>query len=490
MTQPFLYIRNKSTTHSAMAVFKDIDGTLVQVGTDFGTGESTAGDTSWNPSINRVIHWQNDIYAVGNQKIWKYDVANSGDWDVFYSFASYGGSLNAHAMGLHPSSINGVPVLVTMYPDTTTLIRAVYIDTDGVVTEGAAQAGGNISLSVANGGWRDCVSFGNKLYWTSRHLSGPFTRINAWEIDLATDTAQLVGYIGTTQHASNLCVLNSKVFAIGVGPSNIMHLYRIDGNSVTDLGSIQNSRRSSTSNYQSSLVAVTGCLYATYPDQSLSNSIEGLWATQIILDEYNNISQKIDRPGTIPDDLYDGGAYADYNSRVFPRIDNISNNGRAVPTYEFDVTANGFYDVTPRRLYTWNGDMDTQWTFILSRMDAARYSYITQVCGSTVERVWSGSGTLNAEAPTLELAGTNINATFKVYGAGQSGVKAELIFDKEGEVCNTVGTLDGTSIGSLSGNIVTGLVADGTTEVAISWAAAVDGIATGDNPKVAIRVFI
>ena len=136
MTQPFLYSRVASTPDSQMAVFKDIDRQVVQIGEDFGTDESI-GSMPVTKRFNRCIHWQNDLYFIGRDRIWKYDVEANTGWQSFHIFnTSYAaGHPHPNKLGFTPCSIDGSGVLVTGYGSSVTQMRLIKIDEDGNVTE-------------------------------------------------------------------------------------------------------------------------------------------------------------------------------------------------------------------------------------------------------------------------------------------------------------------------------------------------------------------
>ena len=90
---------------------------------------------------------------------------------------------------------------------------------------------------------------------------------------------------------------------------------------------------------------------------------------------------------------------------------------------------------------------------------------------------------------SLNADGITIDAEFEVSGpTGMSGIALELYFNKEGELSDTRGTINSTTVGVLVGNTVTELTVG--QRPSVNWAAVDDGIVTGDNPKVNARVFI
>jgi hypothetical protein len=203
-------------------------------------------------------------------------------------------------------------------------------------------------------------------------------------------------------------------------------------------------------------------------------------------DQTKNVSSVTDISSKLPSALTVTGNFA--NQHAVFRVDNLTNNGTA-PIVEAMVSTAG--EGNGIDLYRWQNTPNGNFVFIDGGLDAWRNTRQGTVDGSS-DRVWSGSGSLNASAPSLTVDGANIQVAFKVWGAGQSGVNAQIIFDNDSDAIETVGSIAATDVGSVNGagDTVTGLTADGTTEVTVTWEAALDGITTGDNPRVAVRVFI
>ena len=490
MTQPYLTIRHHTVGGAQLAVFKELNRQLIQVGEDFGVGESynRGFGTNPTPSTNRVVNWQNDLYAIAEQKIWKYDVANSGSWGVFYTPSSPAGP-TSFAVGFTAASLDAEPILICGYSTSDDTGRFITVDATGLIKESADKTfrantflPGSEPTSVPA---YAPVSWRNEILFVSKSSSG-YT-INSY--NLSTEVLN-VSAIQNPEAHSNICIFEDKPFCISNNNSSLIthSLYRIDGATPTDVGTIPG-LTASFSNAIEVLVSVTGCLFAVvWHDES---AITGWWtAEQLLMNSDGTLNSTINRDSILPAEIKSGGAgIDDRESHIYPRVDTITNNGREVPTYEFDVVLSQNEGAT-RSLYYWNGDMNTAWSFVNAGMDVGNFDYVVQTNGSCGERVWSGSGTLNASGPSLSVVGTNILAAFKVYGASQTGVSAELLYDKQGELTNSIGTLVSVDVGVVNGNVIEGLTADGATEVTVVWAASVDGISIGDNPKVAIRVFI
>jgi len=489
MTQPYLLMRHRSFGQVLpMAVFKSVDQQLIQIGTDFGASENYsrgAGGGIQSSSTNRVINWQNDLYAFGQQIIWKYDTAASGDWGVFY----VPGSPNAQdsiAIGLVAASLDGEPILICGYGTGDSTGRFVTIDKDGVINESVNKTYNSTHWSAANeifASFFSPISWRNTILFVGRRSPSIFI----YSYDLASEILSGSTDVGTFGNSvSNITILNDTPYVLSniTGPTR-RTFARIDGVFPTTIAVIK-THTTAVSSFDC-IVPVTGCLYAAWYNRD--GTPGGMEAHQCIFNPDGTVDQVVDVTSTLPTDLrLGGGGFVDNSLDVYARVDVVSNDGRPVATYEFEVSTSNAEGAT-RRLYSWDGDMNSQWSLVSAGVDV-NLDYVCQSNGSVGERIWSGSGTLNASGPILTTVGTNIHAKFTVYGASQTGVKAEIIFDREGEITNSVGTLISADVGVINGNVLEQLTADGVTEITLVWAAAADGLAIGDNPKVAIRVFI
>lgn len=489
MTQPFLYARARSSSHSQISVFKEIDMQLVQVGSDFGTDDSAAGQQ--DRMENRVIHWENDLYCVGRFAIWKYDVANSGDWGVFHAFST--DPANAYArgkkIGLTPASIDGSGVLVCAYANNTSEgTTFVTIDKDLNVEEHASvsfspQSYASASTTLAAG----AISWRNKIVF-------PFFGSSSWDIgiyDLKTRTASSIDLSSHGFAVSQPCIFKDKVYFCVLGQNGVdtgNKLYRLDGTTPTLLASIGSTvgPSSATSAGINSLVEVGGKLFLL---TSFKNSAGGWEMFEIILDSNGGFVDAYSVTSiTLPSSL--SGATTGQEADSSLRIDNISNSG-IEPIYEFLIAPDDT-EGSSISLYRWTNAPSGTLGIVDAGLDRYNFTKISTSNGTGGGRVWTGSGTLNVSQPDMSLSNDAlaIDAEFTVYGVGQTGVALELLFDKEGEVCETRGTIGSSTIGVVTGNRVTELVADGITKVSVRWEAVTDGIVAGDNPKLAARVFI
>ena len=495
MTQPFLYMRTNSTTHSQCAVFKEINMQLVQVGSDFGTDEDT---TNVCKNYNRVIHWENDLYALNGDNIWKYDVANSGDWGLFHAFATPQAHIvsKAKKIGFTACSIDGSGVLVCGYPSVSNLnvLKIVTIDKAGNVSEGPeftvtefnSQAT-DAALGMSAVSWRNSIVFKTSVGSSSAYFKMYDLKTNTLT-NILTPSTQYMHF-----HNDQTCVAKDKVYTCGYQQFNVPGalLQRIDGNvsvAIATIGGEQHPNTAFAYSYGSALCNIGDKLFCFIPVQTNAGTpgVAGWDCFEITLDDNGNyISHANVTSIVIPSPM---NIQNTTSSCATVRIDTVS-NGPGNPIYEL-LVANTNAEGGSLDLYRWNNAPSGQLSLVDAGGDAKRFSLVATADGTGGGRIWSGSGTLNASQPNLSLDGGVINAEFTVYGDNQPGVSLELLYSKYGGVCDSSGTIVSTTLGTIVGNKVTGLTADNTTSFVVGWSAAVDGIVPGDNPKVAARVSI
>lgn len=483
MTQPFLYLRHQSTPDSTAAVFKEIDMQVVKIGSDFASDEPTLTTVA----CNRVIHWENDLYAMVNSQIWKYDVANSGDWGLFYSFASP--HANDIGVGLTPCSIDGSGVLVCAYGGpATNQLRIVKIDKDGNVSEDSPFVPSTVNWGAGSYNYSP-VSHRNTLVWMAVSNNSNY-KMQTYDLKAQSVVQSDFPASWSSQppgsDLNQLCIAQDNIYmAISPYQAPPILVKRV-GSSLIDQGNLDSNilHTGFTNPYWGqSLCEVDGKLFAFLADENGG----GFEAIEIHLDSNGDMTTSYDVSSIIlPASLSSYATNSTTSSMI--RVDNISNSGLD-PVYELLVYANHTEGGTVD-LYRWSNAPSGQLVLVGAGLDAVKFNRINSNDGTGGERIWSGSGVINASQPDLSINSSDIDAEFTIFGAGQTGVFLEIFYDKEGEVCETRGTIASTSHGTLVNNAVSGLAADGTTKVTVKWSAAADGIVSGDNPKVAARVFI
>jgi hypothetical protein len=487
MTQPFLTMRVQSTTHSQAAVFQEIDGVLVQIGEDFGTIEKSVTINYATLGYNRVVNWFGNLYAVVTDGIWKWDTTTNGPWTKIHTFLTAVGG-DGDILGLIPCEDSGEPILVTAYPTTNTNAVYVHMDKDEVVTETSPIAHVT-NIFTTSPCWMTPIYHRGKILWTA-HTAATTARPYIHSYDIANNS--VTWFFHNAYFAkSQLCVHNNKVYMVGVGVlRTTLDLYEIGAAAAELIATIK-----SPSNYYNdktpyngfALASIDGRLVAI--GQSADSTGNGLQsqsfdAYSILLDNNGvfvsstDISSSID-PG-IP---IVSNSFWLYNFRA----DTISTPG--VTIYDVEHCLNTT-EVTATSNYRWNGSGNLM-TDLGPGKNAWQHSrtYISE--GGSGGRVWHGSGTLQVSPPTMAVNGPNVDIDFVVYGDNIADTVLGVLFDKEGEACETKGNIVQTSVGSLENGFASGIMATPSgTPVSVKWSAASDGIVSGDVPKVAGRIFL
>jgi len=493
MTQPFLYIRHKSSVHAQCAVFQEIDGQVVQVGTDFGTSEDSAILTI---EQNRVIHWENDLYAINRDTIFKYDVANSGDWGVWYTFASPRVTelTKGFKMGFTVASIEGSGVLVCAYsPVTEPGIRFVLIDKDLNVTEDEYFDNDLPNLNDARTHLaKGAVSWRNSIVFRSTTAT---VQTRNWDYNLKEKTLTQNGTTGYNP-ANPLLVIGDNIYSMGYGEFDdtcrFLKKFGLSYLNQAQIGTQERGTTGSNGGMVGTACEIDGKIFLFQPGGNQGDG-PGWQCHEITLDSNGDfLSQANVTSVVLPTSLSSSNGS---ETSMMIRIDGVTNSG-VDPIYEF-INRNNQSQGTSCNLYRWNNAPSGILELIDATMNNRAFSDVATSNGTGGGFIWSGSGTLNAAQPCLSYVAPlgnqppyNIKCKTTIYGVNQSGVVLELLYDKNGENTITRGTILSTTHGTLINNSASGLVADNTTEVTLVWDAISDGIVGGDNPKVSVRVFI
>lgn len=479
-------MRHKSTAHAQCAVFQEIDGEMIQVGTDFGTSETDAESLQQN----RVIHWENDLYAINRDTIFKYDVANSGDWGHFYTFANPQATelQKQFKLGWTVASVDGSGVLVCGYPSTGGgNITFVQIDKDFNITEEQYTGTWNFGLNDGrNTLLVNAVSWRNSLVFKSDLATGS---VRLYEYNLKEKTFTSLGGANGFQPHDPLLLVNDNIYYMGYGEFvDSVFFHKKSGLSFTNQATIGTQERGTFSTdmrLSGTACEIGGKIFLFYPGGDQGDGV-GWQCHEITLDSNGDfLSQANVTSIVLPVELIATNGSAE---SMTLRIDGISNSG-VDPIYEMIIHTNSNQG-TSAELYRWNNAPSGMLEFIAHTLNNGAFDDISTGNGTGGGNMWAGSGVLNLSQPCLAVAGANIDAEFTVYGSNQPGVVLELLYDKQGENPTTRGTIVSTSHGVIINNAVSGLVADNTTKVTIGWGAALDGIVGGENPRVTARVFI
>jgi hypothetical protein len=495
MAQPYVYLRYRSSSHSQLAAFKSIDRQVSQIGSDFG---SDAG-LSVSPIIveySRIIHWENDLYAMDEENIWKYDVEASGSWGVLHTFATPNTTNSAartRRLGLTPCSIDGAPLLVCGYGSSggNETCKIVRITSSGVFEDAETDltAGESHNVSLLEPVFNTPVAYRNNIVWTGRN--------DTYLYDLKGSSITITGAhpAGAAGQHPSLCVFRDKLFVLYASTVSCF-VARLDGTTWTTVATLHSKGGSNNTVEKGVIFPFEDKLctfsFGSNPDEMFAHSLEfaaGSTSSPTVVDNSVAVFAGDFGGNTDTNTTRVGPVGTKRAPQWFARQDLLT-NGPSSPIYQlgFVVGSTQTEGASSIELYSWVPP-DNALVFIDAGLDPIRYGRINNVDSTAGEYIWAGSGVLNASSPTLSVDGTNVDATYEIFGPSSTSglINLRLLYDAEGEYVFTQGTIDTTDVGVLVGNDVTALSPGDI--VTVSWAAAVDGIKLGDNPKVASYVF-
>lgn len=499
MTAAYLYLKWRGIDETQMSAYKEVNGQLFQIGDKFGAMLPSTFTGQWNE--NSIALWNNKIYAMDRTAVWEYDVSTNGPWQSGHILSDRNVSatqIESQRMGFTPCSINGSGVLVTAYcaiGGTNKNFRVVKIDLDGNITEGPSTLlVSHVGFSSANQNkFASAGSYRNSVFFMD---AGSIVDYN-----LETDTITEAD-AGTTNCIGSACVFRDKIFFSRANGSN-RYIYRKDGSTATLIwtsgvdGTCQISAKNLLMTHEDSLLYLY-CVPFTPAPLTIVETIKLDFAPGAISSPVaSDITSEV--WGTQWRDSVLSDANETRNAR-FHVQESIDEGGPSNPAYRISTTrtetAGG-----PNPLGFSEQENQMLWSFVPptgrlqivgAGMNSYGFSYLNIQQGTGGVYQWAGSGTLSAGAPRVSLATSNnqVNCVFKVYGPNVSDVAMQTLYDKEGRYTLSEATISATSLGSLSGNIVTGITATpGGTEVTVLWEAIDDGIGVPNNPPVAARVF-
>lgn len=491
MTQAYLYLRWRSTANSQMAAFKEVNRQLTQIGSDFGIKSPSTNVNIAKSVDNRLVNWEDDLYAVGVSGVWKYDVSTSGPWTLAHTFSNRNTDPEAESwrMGLTVGSVDGIPNLYTAYPavSAAAAIRLVTISSTGIFESSDITITGADYNNVAQCAFQNPISYRNTISWVNED--------SVVELDLQTKATSIANFSGPELEGGSLCVFRDKLFVLR-SEGTVQRVRRKDGTTMTAVVTLSTAQGfpGLANTIRPVMIPIDDKLICFFFLDGNSGGIEGYEAAALIFSPGSTSSPIINRitNNVLPTSLSAIGGTDARNSRITARIDVIS-SGVANPLYELEFwTDGGTGEGTSVDLYSYIPPSGTIISLIDSGLDGDRFSTIFSLDGVAGINIWPGSGTLNVSPPDLSINGPNITATFKTFGGDASlnnTVALQLLFDKEGEHTLSVGTLSATSVGALQGvTTVTG-ISPGDT-VTVTWNASLDGITNVDNPKVSGRIFV
>jgi hypothetical protein len=476
MAPPFLFLRNMSG--GSAAVFRYDGATPTQIGNTFGTLETTANPATYMGK-NRVIQFQNDLYAVHNLGVyklqgdgvtWSNTVPNGG-----FPFTSPGtGGAILYRTGLYPISINGASHLICAFSNTTAGHLFVTMDAaTNTWSETPVKFTANPYLS--SGGYLTEIVYQNKFYLLFRNNTGLVNL--TYEYDPVTGTVANLpngGLFtgGANANSSDICIHNGRLFMshinTGGGTTN---LAEFSGGQWVDKGRATNTVVTTGSDLVETRVSLMSDGTNLYYIALYTSGNFGFFVSQIsdpdALPGASSFIQTTVLPSALRNTTDGGTGFANDDARLIHVPDTQTNPGTPDHYFYFAISATAG---TSQQLYQWNGNSSVMTAVGPSGGDVAHSIPTASAAGG--ERIFSAVVTDNDILITKrETVSGGIKITFRAYSpSGSTSGTVRIWITLQGEPVSTQASLTTPVTGgsaSLSGNTVITVVANGTTDYTV-----------------------
>ncbi len=481
MTRPQLIQRFRSSTDTTLAVFKWVNGTVIQIGSNFDS-DFTTTEVKQNPS-NRAVHWNGNLYAMGNDYFWKYDIAGSGDWAPLLEFSAVAtpGHDIGRLGGVLPMDVAGVSTLIFPMTDSSHNLIFLQMDKDENFTAPSPVA--PLTTSDFDGdtdSWFSICLFRNQYTWCQGSSAGG---IKLYQY--SPNANILTGYTFASPLDANtavdICPFQNQLYILG-HESNIWKIFRLEGGAAVALVTLSTiTKHSNLGRNEVVLVGDSTSLYSLF---RLTGSEIGWEFKQIdiaatgitVADLTPNIPQHIIR---------NNGIAGVGNSTFLNAYVDIESNPGGQPEINFYYSASAVENSTVNA-YKWNGP-GNNFEFLGAGGDKFKFAFSHVKVGGG-NRAWAGSGELDAFVTMTDVVGSNVEFDYEIHGGTGQQVNIEWYITRENDPPLDLATIISTDNGVLVGQtIISGVVADGNTKHC-AWAAVTDGITSVDMPILIPRI--
>jgi hypothetical protein len=472
MAPPFLFLRNMGG--GSAAVFRYDGATPTQIGNTFGTAET---ENSNYMGRNRVIQFQNELYAVQNLGIyklqgdgvtWSNTVPNGGF--VFDTPAT--GNSTIFRSGLYPITINGASHLICIYPrQGSATHRVVTMD---AATNTWSETSDLFSVAIditANGGYITEIVYENKFHFTFRDGGGNPV---AYVYDPDTGVANSLAFPWTAANgnSSDICIHNGRLFTSWINTSSgIISLAEFTGSQWVDKGQATNTSITTSTDLDEARVSLMSDGTNIYFITSYQAGNFGFFVSQISDPDALPGSSSYIHPTVLPAELRntgDGGTgFANNDARLIHVPDTQTNPGSPDHYFYFAISATAG---TSHQMYQWNGNSSVMTSIGPS---GGNVSYAIPSAGAAGgERIYSAVASDNDIVITeRETVSGGIQCTFRAYSpSGTASGTVRIWITLQGEPVTTQAVLSAPVTGGsalISGNTVINVVADGTTDYTV-----------------------
>jgi hypothetical protein len=311
MSRPQLVQRFRSSTNAQLGVFKWVNGSLIQVGNDFGS-DTTSTDFAQQLN-NRVVQWNGILYSVGFDYLWKFDPAGSGVWGAIFDYtdAAILGNEVGRYTPIMPMDVGGENKLVFAVTDSSNNFVAIHMDINETFEVQAP-------LSVTATAWdgtNDSQFMKNLIHkgnWAWLGIdNGNVTRL--WEYNPNGNTINestfSVGY-GAANNG-DICPFQGQLYLVGGDASTKWQLFRIEGSNVVPVVQLHGTNKfGNASEPEASLYTDGNFLFALI---KLDATQDGWYLKQIQIDPTGITTW--DRTPNLPQHLiHDNGVTSRSNS--------------------------------------------------------------------------------------------------------------------------------------------------------------------------------
>lgn len=449
---PILVMRHRSNSGGTMQPLRYQGATQADIGTAFG---SAVGYNVDHSPRNHVIQFGGNLYAVGNDGIYKKDdpTIQTGSWTIDYTYGitPITGGMSTIS-GLYPVNIGGTASLMMVY-------RTVNSTSWRIVTfDGSSWSEtGTITSSAACDTFKSSIIYRNQL-----HIIGEASASfhPALVFNPATGTVDSPSEPFSGADDPSMCIFNDRLFAqYQNGNDRSLAEYTGTWTFITNIYTPGVNPR--TLNYrgaQSALMTDGTYMYAFW-------GINNPSGTQKCI-QIDNTLTPTDITGTVlPASLTSITAIEAATAHWMCVYDTNTSPGSSQPWLYYaanDVAGTTF------TVFEWVND-STEMVVQDTGGDVA-HSLPTEVAGG--ERIWTaGELDIKITGVSAGIGGEVIN--FMAYGdPGSADKTVTFQWTNEGEPTTNQATLTGTATGgsaARSGNSVINVDADGTTTYTITW---------------------
>jgi hypothetical protein len=470
--QPLLALRSRGG--STPAVFRLIGSTASAVGNTFGTAEDAGSNALQHCSGNRVIQFANNLYAWVGDTVVKY---NSGttNWDTKLTLSPVIlASAKFLHTGLHSIMVNNVKTMVGVYCSNNAS-QPIYAisSTDGTSwtttstgTNSGMTTASIIGVSVV---YRNILFFLNSIW-----------AVASWDPSTSTFTTQQ-GTLQASSAARDLCVYQNKLFTM-----------QSTGNNAAWTVFEWTASNTWTSRYASASLASTSNFSACRPIlHTAGDGYMYMWMSAGASGNSTHCRKLQYTPSTST-----LAEVADLSTIVVPtaiRTPNVQTT-QFVCVYDQETTTGALNLLI---YYAPNNTAGTNWTCFQWNGGASEATQLDTGSDVTLQlpgggdagggaRIWT-SGEPDVSIEGFAAASTGLQVSFILYGSGTKSFA--LFFSATEETPLVQCTLASPSAGSLNGQQVDSLTADGSTVYTVIWTFTSDAQTTFSRERLVPRIF-